>query len=387
MFWTVAALLLVLVAYSAARSKGAAVLVPLSALAVLAFPMSARAGDFSLKIEPGVSIPLTAPQSQIYGIGGGESLKALFGLTPYLDIGPTASFMLLPASTTLAESGVAWGLGAGLRLKRPHDAESLGGISPWVDADALYVRTGALNRPGFDAAVGVSVPLGEERHYWIGPFVRYMHIIQPIRAGYDNHDAKLLTLGISLEFGSGIERKPEAVAAVPAEIRTVTKEVVSCPDRDGDSVPDNMDRCPDVAGVWETYGCPAYKKIVVKPDKLELKEKLYFAWDESKLESESFPVMDEVVQALKDNKGFRVQVDGHTDSTGPNDHNQTLSEARAQTVVDYLVAHGIAADRLTSKGFASSEPLDTNATASGRENNRRVEFVVFFKLLTEGSAK
>ena len=357
------------------------------ALALIALPAAVYAGDFSLKVEPGVSVPLTAPQSQVYGVGGGQSVKALFGLTPYLDLGPSASFMLLPARTRLAESGVVWGLGGGLRLKRPHDAESFHGISPWLDADFLYIRTGELNRPGFDAAVGLSMPLGEARTFWVGPFIRYLHVIQPERAGFDNHDAKILTVGLSFEVGSGIERKSEPQAAAPAVVRTVIKEVLSCPDRDQDGVPDSIDRCPEAAGPTENWGCPNYKKLVVKPDKLELKEKLYFAWNQAKLEEASFPVLDEVVQALKDNKGFHVQIEGHTDSSGADDHNQALSEQRAAAVLDYLAAHGIAQDRLVSKGFASSVPLDTNATAAGRENNRRVEFVVHFNIVNPESAK
>jgi outer membrane protein OmpA-like peptidoglycan-associated protein len=383
MIWTVAAALVVVAL--AASSRRAVAIARFGAVAMLALPLAANAGDFSLKIEPGVSIPLTAPQSQIYGVGGGQSLKALFGLTSYLDIGPSASFMMLPATASMGESGVAWGFGAGLRLKRPHDAQSFYGISPWLDADALYVRTGALNRPGFDAAVGLAVPIGDHRNYWVGPFVRYMHIMQPERAGYDNHDAKVLTVGVSVEFGSGVEPKHEALALAP-EIRTITKEVFSCPDRDGDGVPDGVDHCPDVAGPMDNWGCPAYKKVTVTPDKLELKEKLFFAWDESTLEAASFPVLDDVVQALKDHKGFRVQVDGHTDSTGTDQYNQGLSERRAASVVAYLTDHGIATSRLTSKGFSFSEPIDTNGTVAGRENNRRVEFLVSLILIADGSA-
>ena len=66
-------------------------------------------------------------------------------------------------------------------------------------------------------------------------------------------------------------------------------------------------------------------------------------------------------------------------------HNQTLSEKRASAVVAYLVAHGIEKERLASKGFASSVPTDTNETVAGRENNRRVEFVVYFTILDDGS--
>jgi OmpA-OmpF porin, OOP family len=172
---------------------------------------------------------------------------------------------------------------------------------------------------------------------------------------------------------------------LPAEIRTVNTETLVCPDRDRDGVPDNMDHCPDVAGPVDNWGCPAYKKIIVHRDKLELREKLYFAFDQAVLQDVSYPVMDEVVQALNDNIGFRVQVEGHSSSDGDSDHNQTLSEQRAEAVMNYLVSHGIAKDRLASKGFGSSVPIDTNETVDGRENNRRVEFVVYFTILNEGN--
>jgi len=186
-------------------------------------------------------------------------------------------------------------------------------------------------------------------------------------------------------------RRPRDVAPAapppPAEIRTVTvnKEVMVCADRDSDDVPDKVDRCPDVAGPVDNWGCPAYKKITVGKDKLELKERLYFAWNQATVQEVSFPVLDEVVQALKDNKSFRVQVEGHSSSEGGDDRNQTLSEKRAAAVLDYLVAHGISKDRLDSKGFSSSVPADTNATVAGRENNRRVEFLVHFNIIPEGS--
>jgi outer membrane protein OmpA-like peptidoglycan-associated protein len=349
-------------------------------------PTPTRPGDFALKVEPGVAIPLTTPQSQLFKVGAGETIKGLWSLNRYLDLGPSATFIFLPDQTAGSEAGTAWTFGASLRVKRPHDLpdhDAFMGISPWADVDALYVRTGPLDRPGFAVAAGASVPIGKARVFWVGPFVRYLQIIQPDRAGFDNHDAKILSLGISLEVGPGVERKREVVAATDRS--TVYTETVFCPDRDKDGVPDNVDHCPDVAGPMESSGCPVYKRIVVTPDKLELKEKLYFAWDQAVLQDVSFPVLDEVVQALKDNSGFRVQVEGHTSSEGADDHNQTLSEKRAEAVLDYLVAHGIAKERLASKGFSSSVPADTNATVAGRENNRRVEFVVHFVILNAGS--
>ncbi len=284
---------------------------------------------------------------------------------------------------------LAWTLGGSLRLKRPHDspdADTFYAASPWVDVDALYVRTGELNRPGFAAAAGVSVPVGQSRTFWVGPFVRYFQIVQPNTAGFDDHDAKLVSIGLSLEVGSGVERPREAVAAGPvAVLPAIHTEPLVCPDRDRDGVPDSVDRCPDVVGTADNYGCPEYKKIIVRRDKLELKEKLYFAWNQAELQDASFPVLDEVVQALRENSSFHVAVEGNTSSEGSDDHNQALSEGRAQAVLDYLVAHGIAKERLTSKGFASSRPVDTNTTLAGRENNRRVESVVHFNILNDGS--
>ncbi len=353
--------------------------------------LPAKAGDFSLKIEPGVAFPLSRPQSQLFKVGGGETIKALWVLTPYLDLGPSATFLALPAENSLSEAGTAWSFGGGARLKRPYNAPDGDGsyaISPWVDADALYVRTGGLNRPGFAVAAGLSVPIGESRAFRIGPFVRYFQILQGSPSGFDNHDAKILSLGISLEAGAAVERERrvelEQRVIVAPEVRTVNREIFSCPDRDKDGVPDNVDHCPEVAGPMDNWGCPPYKKVVVHRDKLELKEKLYFAWDQATLQEESFPVLDEVVQALKDNKSFRVQVDGHASSEGNDDHNQTLSENRAEAVLDYLVSHGVGKERLVSKGFASSVPIDTNKTVAGRENNRRVEFVVQFNILDGG---
>lgn len=350
-------------------------------------PMPSVLGDFALKLEPGLALPLTEPQLGAFNLGGSQTMKALWTINPFLDAGPSVAFLALPNENSALAPGIAWTYGLGLRVKRPHESasdDSYFSASPWVDADALYVRTGSLNRPGFSVAAGVAVPIGVARIFWLGPFVRYTQILQAeSRGGYDTRDAKLLSVGLSLEGGSGVRyRSPDLPLC----------EAVACSDpgpghfdSDGDGLPDETDRCPLAVGPVDSWGCPAYKRLVIKPDKLELKERIYFAWDQSVLQDVSFPLLDEVVQALTDNKNFRVQVEGHTSSEGGDDHNQTLSKKRAEAVIDYIVLHGIARDRLDSKGFASSSPADTNSTITGRGNNRRVEFVVQFNILTNGS--
>ena len=118
---------------------------------------------------------------------------------------------------------------------------------------------------------------------------------------------------------------------------------------------------------------------------LELKEKIQFAWNQDVIEKVSYPALDEVAKALQDNKGFKISIEGHASSEGMDDHNQSLSDKRATAVLEYIANRGVARDRLVSEGFSSSRPVQSNATESGREANRRVEFVVHFIILKEGS--
>jgi OmpA-OmpF porin, OOP family len=101
-----------------------------------------------------------------------------------------------------------------------------------------------------------------------------------------------------------------------------------------------------------------------------------FDFDKADIKPEYAPILDEAVDILKERQGVKVVVEGHTDSTGPEDYNQKLSERRAQSVRDYLAKNGIAADRLETKGFGESKPAYDNATKEGRYRNRRVEFQV-----------
>ena len=86
-------------------------------------------------------------------------------------------------------------------------------------------------------------------------------------------------------------------------------------------------------------------------------------------------VINEIYDLLAEHPEIKVSVEGHTDSDGDFDMNQQLSDERARTVMNQLVAMGIAQDRLISKGFGKSKPMDTNDTPEGKANNRRVEFV------------
>ncbi|MDR3675971.1 MAG: OmpA family protein, partial [Acidobacteriota bacterium] len=87
----------------------------------------------------------------------------------------------------------------------------------------------------------------------------------------------------------------------------------------------------------------------------------------------SDPVLQQILDLMKKNPTQKIEVQGHTDNVGGDAYNQTLSEARAKAIVGWLTQHGIAADRLTAKGFGKTKPIADNATDVGRAKNRRVE--------------
>jgi outer membrane protein OmpA-like peptidoglycan-associated protein len=79
---------------------------------------------------------------------------------------------------------------------------------------------------------------------------------------------------------------------------------------------------------------------------------------------------------LSDNPEIRIEIRGHTDNVGEPGENQMLSESRARAVYDWLVEKGVASGRLSSRGFGEKMPIASNDTEQGRQDNRRVEFVL-----------
>ncbi len=92
--------------------------------------------------------------------------------------------------------------------------------------------------------------------------------------------------------------------------------------------------------------------------------------------AESFDLLNEIAAAANRCSSFNITIGGHTDSIGNEAYNQSLSEARAATVKNYLAEQQVEADRMTAKGFGENSPRATNATAAGRAQNRRITFTV-----------
>lgn len=105
-------------------------------------------------------------------------------------------------------------------------------------------------------------------------------------------------------------------------------------------------------------------------------EDIYFDFNKTTLREESFPALDLLLRTLQINLSKSAEIRGHTDNKGSDKYNLKLSQERAQSVVDYLISNGINKNRLISKGFGESMPIDTNDTEEGRQANRRVEMKV-----------
>ena len=103
---------------------------------------------------------------------------------------------------------------------------------------------------------------------------------------------------------------------------------------------------------------------------------IYFEHDQFELMPRSFVELKKLLRIMQENPGLSIEICGHTDNTGQYDYNRELSEKRAKAVSDFLISNGIPNDRTRFRGCGSAQPIATNATAQGRQLNRRVEFVV-----------
>jgi outer membrane protein OmpA-like peptidoglycan-associated protein len=103
---------------------------------------------------------------------------------------------------------------------------------------------------------------------------------------------------------------------------------------------------------------------------------VYFDTDKYELRSESFTELDQLVKIMRENSDMFVEIAGHTDDVGNDQHNQTLSENRASAVVAYMVSQGIPSNRFVAAGYGEKQPITPNVDATSRQKNRRVEFIV-----------
>jgi len=194
----------------------------------------------------------------------------------------------------------------------------------------------------------------------------------------------------------------DGIDTCPDTPRGATVDEVGCPsDSDEDGVFDGIDRCPDTPKEAEidSFGCPkdgdgdgvfdGIDECPNTPAGAEIDERgcvvlfeeerdelvlegVVFEFNSADLTTDAMIALDQIVLGLTDWPEINVEVGGHSDAIGQDAYNLTLSEKRAESVMQYLAGKGVDAARMEAKGYGETEPIADNATEEGRDQNRRV---------------
>jgi OOP family OmpA-OmpF porin len=132
----------------------------------------------------------------------------------------------------------------------------------------------------------------------------------------------------------------------------------------------------DIAGTPPASVHKIISRVVLTDDQILIKDKVQFEINKATILPESYPLLTEVAEVMKEHPELkRVEVQGHASADGDHNANQTLSEARATSVMTYLTTNGgVEPGRLTEHGYGDTVPIADNNTEEGRVKNRRVEF-------------
>jgi outer membrane protein OmpA-like peptidoglycan-associated protein len=122
---------------------------------------------------------------------------------------------------------------------------------------------------------------------------------------------------------------------------------------------------------------PKNPLVAVTQKEITIKQQVQFAVDSAVILPESTGLLTEIADVIQRNPRIhKVEIQGHTDSNGDDQHNQVLSEDRANSIRTWLISHGVPADRLEAKGYGEKKPLVPNVTEGNRQKNRRVQFII-----------
>jgi len=298
----------------------------------------------------------------------------------------------------------------------------------WVSAAGGVVLTGNLVRSGVDAGLGWDLLFNRGR-LGIGPMAGYLHIFEADDSPRPT-DASVVIFGLHMELfadrsnrsssdgdrdGDGLKNSVDDCPDSPEDFDKFQDED-GCPDTDNDrdGIADGVDKCPmdpedvdgyqdqdgcpdpdndsdgildvedlcpnekeTVNGYADSDGCPDVEQIRVVGEKIVLDEQILFETNQAQIRAESDKLLERLVKLLNEHPEYaKVSVDGHTDERGSEALNQRLSEERAKSVMNYLVAHGVSADRLSARGLGASQPRVDRSDPLAYTLNRRVEFHV-----------
>ncbi|MEZ4374855.1 MAG: OmpA family protein [Polyangiaceae bacterium] len=156
-----------------------------------------------------------------------------------------------------------------------------------------------------------------------------------------------------------------------------------CPDLDNDQdgIPDSEDLCPNEPETKNGYadhdGCPDSEQIRVVGDRIVLDDRVHFRTNSHIIRVVSYPLLERLAKLILEHPEYvHIEVEGHTDARGSDAFNKRLSQDRANSVMEFLVKHGVAKDRMNAIGYGSERPLVDKRSEHAWFMNRRVEFKV-----------
>jgi OOP family OmpA-OmpF porin len=242
-----------------------------------------------------------------------------------------------------------------------------GMVSPYIGLGMGAVRTSykfnAGGDPGFDTRLAVETEAGLMMKLWESADKTSKLSLRPelkVRwadPGSANFKDFLYMVGVQYSFGGSPVAPP--VAALPPPPPAPLPPPPAPP--------------PPPPPTVAPAPAPAAQYVVKTAITLE---GVNFAFNKADLTPDSRPILDTVADGLKKHPRVKVEIQGHTDSVGRAEYNLKLSQRRAQTVQNYLLADGVSADQLMAKGYGETQPVASNATDEGRAKNRRVVMYV-----------
>jgi len=156
-----------------------------------------------------------------------------------------------------------------------------------------------------------------------------------------------------------------------------------CPDLDNDHdrIPDKLDKCPNEPETYNGFededGCPDKGLVIVQRGKLEIMDKIYFETDKDEILPRSFPLLDQIAGTIKGHPEIRlIEIQGHADERGDDEHNLDLTDRRAKSVMRALEDRNVELGRLKAKGYGETKPICTQHNEDCWSKNRRVEFII-----------
>jgi outer membrane protein W/outer membrane protein OmpA-like peptidoglycan-associated protein len=381
-------------------------LIPLAVAAALALPVTASAQEGTW--EPGkwlfrVGISQINPDKE--NLAFGEDTWVVVDS----DVSPTATVEYMITKNIGTELLVAWPFTHGIDLKTPDGNSRIGNVDvlppvlslnwhfnpngmwrPYIGAGINYAMFSGEETRGpiagtslsLDDSIGAAGQVGidiGEREWFLNLNVRYIDMGADAELrGVDDGEGGTTTLDLGtvdinpMIYGAHIGYRFGSVTPVAAPAPVVAPPPppppppAKCVDSDGDGVCDEVDKCP---------GTPAGTKVDSVGCPMEQTLKLLFDFDSAELRPESITELERVVTFMGDVPFAKAMVEGHTDSVGTEEYNQALSDRRAKAVFDYLTSRGVDPARLSSIGHGELKPIADNATAEGRQLNRRVMLI------------